>query len=108
MTGVVIVFHSIFCLLLVLVILMQSGRGGGLTEGFGGAESMFGTQTNELLIRTTTTLAVLFFVTCLSLAFLSSQKSQSLMANKIAPQSAPVDLEKAAVPVPEAVTNMQK
>lgn len=90
MTGFVIFIHVVACLLLLLLILMQSGRGGGLTEGFASAESMFGTQTNQFLIKGTTVLAVIYFVTCLSLAVLSSSKGKSIMPTQVATQAAPV------------------
>ncbi len=82
MTGFVIFVHAVVCIFLMLVILMQSGRGGGLTEGFASAESIFGARTNVFMIKTTTVLATLFLVTCLSLALLSSQKGKSLMAGQ--------------------------
>ena len=81
MTGAVIFFHVVVCAFLVTIILMQSGRGGGLTEGFAGAESMFGAKTNVFLIKATAILASCFLVTCLSLAFLSAKKGQSLMSD---------------------------
>ena len=68
------------CALLIAIILMQSGRGGGLTESFAAAESMFGAKTNSILIRATTVLSLIFLVTSLSLAFLSTQQRQSLMS----------------------------
>ena len=80
--GFILVIHVIVCVLLVISILMQAGRGGGLTETFQSAESMFGTQTNVLMVRTTTILAVIFFSTSMILAFNSSKVDQSLMANK--------------------------
>ena len=80
--GFILVIHVIVCVLLVIVILMQAGRGGGLTETFQSAESMFGTQTNAFMVRFTTILAVIFLSTSLVLAFKSSQVDQSLMANK--------------------------
>lgn len=80
--GIIIVIHVIVCVLLVITILMQAGRGGGLTETFQSAESMFGTQTNVFMVRTTTALAVIFFSTSLILAFNSSKGTKSLMANK--------------------------
>lgn len=73
------IIHSIICLLLIAVILMQSGRGGGLTENFAAAETMFGAKTNEFMVRATAVLAVLFLITSLSLAHISSRKQQSLM-----------------------------
>lgn len=80
--GFVLVIHVIVCILLVISILMQAGRGGGLTETFQSAESMFGTQTNAFMVRLTTILAVIFIGTSLLFAFQSSKGTQSLMANK--------------------------
>lgn len=81
MMGLIIVIHVIICVLLIIVILIQAGRGGGLVESLSGIESMFGTKTNTFLTRTTTVLATLFLITCLSLAFLSAKQSRSLMKN---------------------------
>jgi preprotein translocase subunit SecG len=80
--GFILVIHVIVCVLLVISILMQAGRGGGLTETFQSAESMFGTQTNVFMVRFTTILAVIFLSTSLILAFNSSKGDKSLMANK--------------------------
>ena len=80
--GFILVIHVIVCVLLVITILMQAGRGGGLTETFQSAESMFGTQTNVFMVRLTTILAVIFLSTSLILAFHSSKGNKSLMANK--------------------------
>ena len=80
--GFILVIHVIVCVLLVISILMQAGRGGGLTETFQSAESMFGTQTNVFMVRLTTILAAIFISTSLVLAFKSSRVDQSLMANK--------------------------
>src|SRR5476649_2062923 len=80
--GFILVIHVIVCVLLVISILMQAGRGGGLTETFQSAESMFGTQTNVFMVRLTTILAAIFMCTSLLFAFKSSKGDQSLMANK--------------------------
>lgn len=77
-----VIIHSIACLMLVGIILMQTGRAGGLTESFAAAESMFGAKTNVVLVKGTTIAAVVFLITCLSLAFLSSQQNKSLMAGE--------------------------
>lgn len=79
MTTFIIFIHTVVCILLVVVILMQSGRGGGLTESFASAESMFGAQTNSFMVKSTTVLSVIFFATCLGLALFSLQKEKSLM-----------------------------
>ena len=80
--GFILVIHVIVCILLVISILMQAGRGGGLTETFQSAESMFGTQTNVFMVRFTTILAVIFLSTSMILALNSSNVDKSLMANK--------------------------
>ena len=98
--GFIIFLHILVCILISIVILMQSGRGGGLTEHFAAAESMFGAKTNVFLVKTTTVLAILFFMTCLSLALLSAKKEKSLMSNRraVPTQSKPT----AAQPQPAA------
>ncbi|MBF0570641.1 MAG: preprotein translocase subunit SecG [Candidatus Omnitrophica bacterium] len=93
--GFILVIHVIVCILLVIAILMQAGRGGGLTETFQSAESMFGTQTNVFMVRFTTILAVIFLSTSLILAFNSSKVDKSLMANKKLLSTVP---KQAAVP----------
>ena len=97
--GFILVIHVIVCVLLVIAILMQAGRGGGLTETFQSAESMFGTQTNVFMVRLTTILAAIFISTSLFLAFKSSKGDQSLMANKKLLATVPK-----SVPAPEKET----
>ena len=82
MAVFITMLHTLVCVLLATIILMQAGRGGGLTEGFASADSVFGAQTNEMLIKGTTVLATVFLVTCLSLAFMSTRKNESLMGNR--------------------------
>lgn len=98
MTGLIIAVHVTVCSLLIIIILIQRGRGGGLAESFSDVESMFGTKTSAFLTRTTTVLSILFFITCLVLAVLSVKQSRSLMKN-IAPQTATT--EAVAVPTQE-------
>jgi len=82
MTGFFLFIHVVVCIFLVIIILLQSGRGGGLTEAFSSAGDMFGAKTNEMLIRATTVIASIFFATCLTLAILSAQKGKSLMTTQ--------------------------
>ncbi len=82
MIPFITVLHALVCILLIVIILMQTGRRGGLTESMIAAESLFGAQTNAFMVKATTIFATLFLVTCLSLAFFSSKQNQSLMSNK--------------------------
>jgi len=77
--GLLIFIHVVACVLLIIIILIQAGRGGGLVESFSNVESMFGPKTNAFLTRTTSIFSILFFITCLSLAFLSARQSRSLI-----------------------------
>ena len=96
--GMVLVVHVIACLALIGIVLIQSGRGGGLSETFSSAESIFGTKTNTFLTRATTVFAVIFFITCLSLAFLSKQRSRSLLEGRKVSQQPPLKAEETKAP----------
>ncbi len=76
MYGLLMTAHLIVCLCLVAVVLVQSGKGGGLAGGaFGGAtQTVFGGRgATDFITRATVVLGVLFFVTSLSLALLTSR-----------------------------------
>jgi len=79
--GLLIAVHVIVSIVLILVILLQAGRGGGLSETFGmsSTQTIFGTSATRFLQNATSVCAVVFLLTCLSLAALSTQKSRSLM-----------------------------
>ncbi|MBU2541400.1 MAG: preprotein translocase subunit SecG [Candidatus Omnitrophica bacterium] len=88
MYGILITIHAIIGILLIVVILVQSGRSGGLAETFGGAaESIFGTKTNAFMVRLTTVMAILFITSCLTLAYVSKQQSKSLMERVEIPET---------------------
>jgi preprotein translocase subunit SecG len=74
-----LVLHVIVSILLVITILMQSGKGGGLAEGFSSAENLLGAQTNTVMVKITGVLTALFLGLSLLLAVLSSQKDRSLI-----------------------------
>jgi preprotein translocase subunit SecG len=63
--GILIFLHVLVSILLVVVVLLQSGRGGGLAGTLGGGVStaMFGGQgADKLMTRLTTSLAAAFMV----------------------------------------------
>lgn len=75
-----VIVHIFVSLVLIGVILLQAGKGGGLSETFGGAsQQLFGTKSSTFLNRATAVCAILFLVTCLSLGILSSHGRRSLM-----------------------------
>lgn len=76
-----VAFHTIVCILLVIVVLMQSAKGEGLAGAFGGGGSgltgaVFGGRgAASFLSKATTVLAVVFMVNCGVLAFMSSHRT---------------------------------
>src|SRR5258706_9497878 len=80
MYGLLLALHILVCFALVMVILLQSGKGGGLAGGaFGGsAQTVFGGRgATDFITRATMILGVAFFLTSLTLALLSTSTGQS-------------------------------
>jgi len=71
---IVLTVHILGCVLLTIVVLMQSSKGGALSAAFGGGSGQVfgGRETATFLGKATQYLAILFFLTSLSLAFLST------------------------------------
>jgi preprotein translocase subunit SecG len=69
--------HVTICVLLVISVLLQAGKGGGLAGSFGaggGGQALFGGRgAGTFLTKATVVLGALFFVSSVGLAFLSSQ-----------------------------------
>jgi preprotein translocase subunit SecG len=84
MYGVIIIIHVVACLILIASILLQAGRGGGLSEVFSGAASqtIFGARASTFLTRATTVAAIIFLLTCISLTVFSSRRGKSLFESK--------------------------
>ena len=85
MFALVLILHLIICLMLVGVVLVQSGKGGGLAGGAfsGSAQTVFGGRgATDFVTRATMILGGAFFLTSLILALMSTnlgQPSRSLM-----------------------------
>lgn len=74
------VLHVIACFFLMLVVLIQPGKSGGL-GAFGGAsaQQVFGGRgAGNFLTKTTWATASIFFATSMTLAYLSSSEDESL------------------------------
>lgn len=99
MTIVLTILHVVVSLFLIGVVLLQSGKGAEMGASFGssGSQSVFGAGGGtSFLSKLTTSAAVIFMLTSLTLAYISGQPSSSSMMSgkgKSAPVQAP-----AAVP----------
>ena len=97
MYTLIMTVHIVVSLVLILVILLQSGRG-GMAEAMGGAsaQSLFGGGVSNVLTRATGVCAVVFVMTCLSLAYLSTARGRSIVEQ--VPMTLPEQLPSALVP----------
>lgn len=76
MVTLVTVIHIIVCFFLILVVLLQAGKGGGMGIAFGSSTSqqVFGGRgAGGFLERLTAGTAIVFVLTSLSLAYFASQ-----------------------------------
>lgn len=76
-----IIVHITVCLILIVTILLQAGRGAGLTDMFGGgesAQSVLGTQAPAILKKVTEISAVAFLVTSLALGMVTARRGRSI------------------------------
>ena len=82
MVTLLIVLHVIVCLFLVVIVLLQHGKGADIGATFGGSsQTLFGTEGPvPLLNKVTTAAAIVFMITSVALAYFSSHlSSQSVM-----------------------------
>lgn len=79
MTILVTIVHVFVCVFLILVILLQQGRGGGMGAAFGGASQQVfgGAGAGNFLTKLTEVCAFTFMFTSLLLAGLASQRGPS-------------------------------
>jgi preprotein translocase subunit SecG len=89
MTALLTIIHIMICLVLIVAVLLQSGKAADLAGAFGGAgsQSAFGPRgATNLLTKMTTVCAVLFMFTSLGLWIISGrQSSGSALSGEQAP-----------------------
>ena len=85
MTTFVTVIYIIVCILMILGILLQAGKGGGLGGALGGAgaQTVFGGGGGgDFMSRLTQTLATLFMICAMYLAYASAHAGSSFLQDK--------------------------
>jgi len=78
LTSVVTVFFAIICVLLVLIILLQSDKSAGMGILGGAGQSTFGSSTADIITKVTGVMVALFMVGSLGLSILESKRVSSL------------------------------
>jgi preprotein translocase subunit SecG len=76
MVAAVVVIHIVGCISLVVVVLLQQGKGAEVGAVFGGSSStVFGASgAGGVLVKVTAALAATFFLTSIFLAYASTQR----------------------------------
>jgi preprotein translocase subunit SecG len=90
MSLAMLIVHIVACVALVLVVLLQAGKGASMGAAFGGSsQTVFGSGgATPFLAKMTTVLAVLFMVTSLGLAILSGQTTMPSVMQDVTAQPA--------------------
>lgn len=113
MTTLLTVAHIAVCLFLIIIVLLQHGKGADAGAAFGGggsSQSLFGSDGPvPLLNKITTFAAIIFMVTSVSLAYISSTSSTgSVMKSAVTvpaaktEETAPADPKVIPMPTAEA------
>jgi preprotein translocase subunit SecG len=106
----VLTIFVLVCFTLILVVLLQQGKGGGMASAFGGgggSQAAFGARSGAtVLSRATTVCAVLFIVGALVLGIMGQRGPGSVVGGRAAPQtqqnpsSSPAAQQPPATPAP--------
>ncbi|MEW6408729.1 MAG: preprotein translocase subunit SecG [Nitrospirota bacterium] len=106
-----IVLHIIVSFALIFIVLLQRGKGADVGAAFGGGSShtIFGSRgATSLLSKITTVAAIIFMLTSLSLAVMSSKRGSIVSKEKTeAPISQPVEQKGPVTPKADTAPETQ-
>jgi preprotein translocase subunit SecG len=98
------IIHVMICIFMIVIVLLQNGKGAGIGATFGGSsQALFGSEGPvPLLNKLTTMTAIVFMVTSLSLAYLSTDRTAASVMEEIAVPlpSSPQDIPLIDTPAP--------
>jgi preprotein translocase subunit SecG len=104
------ILHVIACVFLILVVLLQTGKGAemGAVFGGGGSQTIFGASgAGNLLTKLTTATAIVFFLTSLTLAWSSLARTRRTVFDESMPEPPPpaVTTPAASAPATQSSTS---
>ena len=110
----IVALHILVCVILVLVVLLQSGQGADLAGAFGGGatQTAFGSRgPASFLTRMTTVVAIIFMLTSIGLSMMGERRSaddRSILETSGRPSAAPAEEQDTGttstyVPTPEQI-----
>jgi preprotein translocase subunit SecG len=91
---VITIIHLIACVFLILVVLLQTGKGAemGAVFGGGGSSTLFGASgAGNFLTKLTTGTAIVFFLTSLTLAYSSIARTRGTVFDRSLPEPPPLN-----------------
>jgi preprotein translocase subunit SecG len=92
MTSVLVGIHIVVSIALIIIVLLQMGKGAqaGASFGAGGSQAMFGSSGGTFMGKVTAAAAIIFMLTSLSLAyFYGSPSSKTVMPSSVAAPAQP-------------------
>ena len=107
MVAFLLAVHIIISIFLILIVLLQPGKGADLAGAFGGggSQTVFGARgATTLLHKLTVTFFVLFILTSISLAVLQARPGSSLMQDGVPAAQQAVPVQPGTVPTPAPAT----
>ncbi len=102
MNTLITVIHCITCVLIVLFVLVQSGKGAEISASFGGSsQTVFGSSGGaNVFAKITGVLAAIFFTTSIVLTLMGGQSRKSLFeASPFSPNNPTNPIQAPAAPV---------
>jgi preprotein translocase subunit SecG len=101
------ILHVAVCIILILTVLLQAGKGANMGAVFGGSsQTVFGSSgPGTFLGKLTTIVAIIFMLTSFSLSYTASRKGSSLMEGAARPatqQATPAQNQAPAIPAAPA------
>ncbi len=104
MSSIILGLHVVVAIFLILVVLLQTGKGASLGAAFGGgSNTVFGSRgPASFLSKITTIAAVVFMTTSLTLSMLSSRLTKTTVVDEITQEAPPVPPLEVEAPEPTA------
>lgn len=92
MHTILLIVHIFVCVTLILIVLLQAGRGGGMGifGGGGGSDALFSAPSGSAFLKKATTIiAIIFIITSVGLTYFASHKGMKTITGSIQPRPAP-------------------
>ena len=95
MILVLVLLHVSVCIALILIVLLQTGKGADMGAAFGGSsQALFGSSgATSFMHKVTAAVAAIFVLTCMSLTLLFGKAETSSVMEGVSQTEAPVAVE---------------